>query len=73
MSTSLDWRLYYEHNARSLLEIPWHLGADLTADEVTAIASIAPGRQGRVARVRGLDTSIAPHRDTPSGLGIRST
>jgi hypothetical protein len=38
MSTSLDWRRYYEHNARSLLEIPWHLGADLTADEVAAIA-----------------------------------
>jgi len=38
MSTSLDWRRYYEHNARSLLEIPWHLGADLTADEVAAVS-----------------------------------
>jgi hypothetical protein len=38
MATSLEWRQYYEHNARSLLEIPWQLGAELTPEEKTAIA-----------------------------------
>jgi len=38
MPSSLEWRQYYEENARSLLEIPWHLGAELTPDETAAIA-----------------------------------
>ncbi len=38
MPTSLEWRMYYEHNARSLLDIPWHLGAELARDEMAAIA-----------------------------------
>jgi hypothetical protein len=40
MRTSTEWLRYYEHNARSLLEIPWHLPPDhLTPDELSAIAS----------------------------------
>jgi hypothetical protein len=38
MPTSLEWRMYYEQNACSLLDIPWHLGAELTHDDMTAIA-----------------------------------
>ena len=38
MPSSLEWRRYFESNAGSLLEIPWHLGAELTADETAAIA-----------------------------------
>jgi hypothetical protein len=38
MPTSLEWRIYYEQNACSLLDIPWHLGPELTHDEMTAIA-----------------------------------
>lgn len=39
MRSSLDWRVYYEDNARSLLSIPWRLGPELTEDERTAICS----------------------------------
>jgi len=38
MPSSLEWRQYYEQNDRSLLEIPWHLGAELTPEEKAAIA-----------------------------------
>lgn len=38
MPTSLEWRLYFEENARSLLEIPWQLGPELTPAESAAIA-----------------------------------
>jgi hypothetical protein len=38
MPTSLEWRRYFEANARSLLEIPWHIGAELTPQEIGAIA-----------------------------------
>ncbi len=38
MPSSLEWLLYYEQNARSLLEIPWSLGPELTQDEAAAIA-----------------------------------
>jgi rubrerythrin len=38
MPSSLEWRLYYERNAQSLLEIPWHIGPELTRDETAAIA-----------------------------------
>jgi hypothetical protein len=38
MPSSLEWRLYYEENARSLLEIPWRLGPELTPDETATIA-----------------------------------
>lgn len=33
-----EWRLYFEHNAGSLLDIPWELGAELTPAETAAIA-----------------------------------
>jgi rubrerythrin len=38
MPSSLEWCIYYEQNASSLLDIPWQVGADLTPDEVVAIA-----------------------------------
>jgi rubrerythrin len=38
MPTSLEWRTYFEENARSLLEIPWDVGAELTSEETAAIA-----------------------------------
>lgn len=38
MSTSQEWREYYEENARSLLNVPWELGAELTPQEKSAIA-----------------------------------
>jgi hypothetical protein len=38
MPTSQEWLQYFENNARSLIEIPWHLGAELTASEQKAIA-----------------------------------
>jgi hypothetical protein len=38
MSDSLGWRLHYERNARSLLDIPWESGADATPAELAAIA-----------------------------------
>jgi hypothetical protein len=38
MPSALEWRQYYEQNARSLLEIPWHLGAELAPGEKAAIA-----------------------------------
>ncbi len=39
MQTSLEWRKYYEENARSLLEIPWDIGRELNDEEQKAIAS----------------------------------
>lgn len=39
MRTSLEWCKYYEENARSLLEIPWQIGHELTDDEQKAISS----------------------------------
>lgn len=39
MDDSSGWRRHFEHNAGSLLDIPWHVGADLTPDETAAIAS----------------------------------
>jgi hypothetical protein len=36
--SSLEWRRYFEDNARHLFEIPWHLGAELTREETAAIA-----------------------------------
>ena len=41
MRTSLEWRKYYEENARSLLEIPWHIGHELTETEQNAISASA--------------------------------
>lgn len=38
MPSSLDWRQYFERNAQSLLEIPWHVGPDLTPEEKAAVA-----------------------------------
>lgn len=39
MLTSLEWRKYYEENARSLLEIPWQMGHELNDEEKLAITS----------------------------------
>jgi hypothetical protein len=39
MAESTEWRRFFERNARSLLAIPWHAGADLTAEEAALIAS----------------------------------
>lgn len=39
MQTSLEWKKYYEENARSLLEIPWHIGQELSQEEKLAITS----------------------------------
>ena len=38
MPTSTEWRDYYGQNARALLVIPWHLGAELAPDEIAAVA-----------------------------------
>src|ERR1041384_6157916 len=38
MASSLEWRRYYEEDARRLLAIPWHVGPDLTPDEAADIA-----------------------------------
>ncbi len=38
MASSLEWRQYFEENARSLLDVPWQLGPDLTPEERAAIA-----------------------------------
>jgi hypothetical protein len=36
--SSSEWRDYYLDNARRLRPLPWHLGADVSADELAAIA-----------------------------------
>lgn len=36
--TSREWRDYYLANARRLRPLPWHLGADISAEELAAIA-----------------------------------
>jgi hypothetical protein len=36
--TSEQWLAYYQHNSQSLLDIPWHLGPELTPEESAAIA-----------------------------------
>ena len=43
--TSDEWRLYYEQNARSLIDVPWQIGGDLTPDEIAAIATSLRGFQ----------------------------
>lgn len=45
MHSSCEWRDYYETNAASLLEIPWHVGADLTKNEREAIGQSVQGFQ----------------------------
>jgi hypothetical protein len=37
MRSSLEWRIYFEDNAGSLLDIPWELGPDLAAGEVSRL------------------------------------
>lgn len=37
MRDSKQWKLYFEENARSLIEIPWDLGGELTPEEKAAI------------------------------------
>jgi rubrerythrin len=38
MPSSTEWKSYYQQNAQSLLEIPWHLGAELTPEEKIAVS-----------------------------------
>jgi hypothetical protein len=38
MPSSSEWRVHFEQNARSLVEIPWSCGAELTPEETAAIA-----------------------------------
>lgn len=38
MPSSEDWRRYFESNAQELLDVPWHLGAELTDDEREAVS-----------------------------------
>ena len=37
MPTSLQWRRYFEKNSRSLLVIPWQVGADLMPEDANVI------------------------------------
>ena len=37
MQTSADWLRYFEQNRNALLDIPWHVGPELTAGERRAI------------------------------------
>src|SRR6187551_2309086 len=39
MRSSLEWKKYYQENAKSLMEIPWHLGYELNEEEKQAITS----------------------------------
>ncbi len=39
MRSSLEWKKYYQENARSLLEIPWQIGPELTEEEKQALTS----------------------------------
>lgn len=39
MLTSKEWHQYYQHNANCVLDIPWQLGAELTADEIADISA----------------------------------
>ena len=43
--TSAYWRRYFETNERSLLEIPWHAGPELSEPEALAIAASVQGFQ----------------------------
>ena len=55
MRTSLEWRKYYEENARSLLEIPWHMGHELTeAEQKTIAASVQDFQAGESSEGRHL-------------------
>src|SRR4051812_15347519 len=37
MRSSAEWLQYFEQNRRALLEIPWHAGPELTAQERLAV------------------------------------
>jgi hypothetical protein len=55
MRTSLEWRLYYEANARALLSIPWETGPDMGAEEISALGrSIAEFQAGESSEGRHL-------------------
>jgi len=45
MQTSAQWHQYFQQNAQSLLEIPWHRGGELTPDESAAVAASIQGFQ----------------------------
>jgi rubrerythrin len=45
MRTSLEWREYYQQNAKSLLDIPWDAGAELTSDDRIVVAASVQGFQ----------------------------
>ena len=73
MPSSLEWRLYYEENARSLLEIPWQLGPELTPDETAAIAQSLKEFPHRPGRVPKESTSFGTLKSTPNAQAIRTT
>ena len=39
VATSAEWYAYYVANAEFQLEIPWERGAEVTKDEISAIAN----------------------------------
>ena len=45
LRTSHEWREYFEQNAKSLLDIPWEVGGDLTDNERSVIAASVQGFQ----------------------------
>jgi hypothetical protein len=55
MRASLEWRLYFEANAQSLLAIPWQIGPDLSAAEISALSrSISEFQAGESSEGRHL-------------------
>jgi rubrerythrin len=45
MRSPLEWREYYQQNAKMLLDIPWDTGAELTSDDRNRIAASVQGFQ----------------------------
>ena len=64
MRTSREWRAYYEQNARSLVDIPWDAGAELTQVERVAITTSVQGFQaGESSEGRHLYRAAAQYGD----------
>ena len=55
LPSSGEWNLYFERNARNLLDVPWQLGADVSPSEVEVIfASIQEFQLGESSEGRHL-------------------
>jgi hypothetical protein len=55
MRCSLEWRIYFEANAQALLSIPWQIGPDLNAAEISALSrSISEFQAGESSEGRHL-------------------